>query len=135
MLGNSFKNGCKCLYLNPKPFRFTSKSSSHLTSISRRCPVTLSTHAFSNINPIKGMTNLRIVWKVTEKDCNDLNFYSFTFNMSYRSFSFLMALFPRGRVNLSTPTFGNMNLTKTVADLTANWKFNQKWLQESLFAT
>ena len=135
MLGNSFKNGCKCLYLNPKPFRFTSKSSSHLTSISRRCPVTLSTHAFSNINPIKGMTNLRIVWKVTEKDCNDLNFYSFTFNMSYRSFYFLMALFSRGRVNLSTPTFRNMNLTKTVADLTVNWKFNQKWLQESLFAT
>ena len=132
MLGNSFKNGCKCLYLNPKPFRFTSKSSSHLTSISRRYPVTLSTHAFSNINPTKGMTNLCIVWKVTEKDCNDLNFYSFTFNMSYRSFSFLMALFP---VNLSTPFFGNLNLAKTVADLTVNWKFNQKWLQESLFAT
>ena len=132
MLGNSIKNGYKCLYLNLKPFRFTSKSSSHLTSISRRCPVILSTPAFSNINPTKGMTNLRIVWKVTEKDCNDLNFYSFIFNMSYRSFSFLMALFP---VNLSTPTFGNMNLTKTVADLTVNWKFNQKWLQESLFAT
>ena len=132
MLGNSIKSGCKCLYWNPKPFRFTYKSSSHLTSISRRYPVTLSTHAFSNINPTKGMTNLRIVWKVTEKDCNDLNFYSFTFNMSYRSFSFLMALFP---VNLSTPFFGNLNLTKTVADLTVNWKFNQKWLQESLFAT
>ena len=132
MLGNSIKSGCKCLYWNPKPFRFTYKSSSHLTSISRRYPVTLSTHAFSNINPTKGMTNLRIIWKVTEKDCNDLSFYSFTFNMSYRSFSFLMALFP---VNLSTPFFGNLNLTKTVADLTVNWKFNQKWLQESLFAT
>ena len=81
------------------------------------------------------MTNLRVVWKVTEKDCNDLKFYSFTFNMSNRLFSFIMSLFPRGRVNLSTPTFGNMNLTKTVADLTVNWKFNQKWLQESLFAT
>ena len=135
MLGNSIKNDCSYLYLHPKPFRFTSKSSSHLTSISRRCPVTLSTHAFSNINPTKWMTNLLIVWKVTEKDCNDLNFYSFTFNVSYRSFSFLMALFSRGRVNLSTPTFGNMNLTKTVADLTVNWKFIQKWLQESLFAT
>ena len=135
MLGNSIKNDCSYLYLHPKPFRFTSKSSSHLTSISRRCPVTLSTHAFSNINPTKWMTNLLIVWKVTEKDCNDLNLYSFTFNVSCRSFSFLMALFSRGRVNLSTPTFGNMNLTKTVADLTVNWKFIQKWLQESLFAT
>ena len=34
-----------------------------------------------------------------------------------------------GQVNSSTPTFGNINLRETMANLMVAWKFNQKWLQ------
>ena len=48
--------------------------------------------------------------------------------------SYLMSISRRGPVNPSTPTFGNNNLTETITNLIVAWKFNQKKLQESLFA-
>ena len=54
--------------------------------------------------------------------------------MSYKSSSFLTAPFPRGHVNLSTPTFSNIILTETVINFIVDLEFNQKWLQEYLFA-
>ena len=41
LLANSIKNDCQNLYLHSKSFKITFKSSSHLTSISCRCMVTL----------------------------------------------------------------------------------------------
>ena len=40
----------------------------------------------------------------------------------------------RGPVNPSTPTFGYINLTESITNLIAVWKFNQKRMQKSLFA-
>ena len=54
--------------------------------------------------------------------------------MSYKSFPYLTLLSRHGPVNLSTPTFGNINLTEAMADLILAWKFNEKRLQEFLFA-
>ena len=55
--------------------------------------------------------------------------------MSYKSFSFLKALSRSGHVNLSTPSiFQQYQSAETVIDLIFDWQFNQKWLQESLFA-
>ena len=39
-----------------------------------------------------------------------------------------------GLVHPSTPTFDNVNLEETVTNSIVAWKFNQKWLQETLFA-
>ena len=81
------------------------------------------------------MTNLLTVCKITEKDYDDLDFHSCIFKMSYKSFFFLRALSPRDHVNLSTLTFGNINLTGTGIDLIVDSKLNQKWLQGSLFVS
>ena len=105
LLGNSIKNNCKNLYFQPKPFKITFKSSWHLTSISLRFLVTQSTDTFPNINLTKKMTNLLIVWKITEEDCDDLYFSSCTFNMSYKSFSFLTALSRRRPCKFVYPHF------------------------------
>ena len=64
--------------------------------------------------------------KITEKDCNYLFFCSCTFNMSYKSLSFLTALSCHGHVNFSTPTFGNIKLIETGIYLIVDSKFNKK---------
>ena len=105
MLGHSTKIGGKNLYVDPKYFKITFKSSSHLTSISRRFRVTQSTDTFPNINLTKTMTNLLIVWKILKEDCDDLYFISCTFNMSYKSFSFLTTLSRRRPCKFVYPHF------------------------------
>ena len=55
--------------------------------------------------------------KSLKKGCNYLYFHSFTFNMSYKLFSFLMVLHCCVHINSPTPTFGNINLTEKVIDL------------------
>ena len=47
---------------------------------------------------------------------------------------YLTSLSRRGPVNPSTQTFGNINLTETMTNLIVAWKFNQKRLEEFLFA-
>ena len=98
----------------------------HLKPVSRRCLATLSNHTFANVNLAKMMAILLIVWKMTEKGCNDLYFHSCTFNMSCKSFFFLRALSPRGYVNSSTPIFSNINLTETGIDLILDSNFYKK---------
>ena len=105
LLGNSIKNDCKNLYLYSKPFKLTFKSSSPLASISRHCPVTLSTHTFLNINLTKAMTNLLTVCKITEKDYDDLDFHSCTFDMSYKSFFFSHGTFSSWPCKFVYPNF------------------------------
>ena len=60
LLGNSIKVESNNLYLQPKPFEITLKSSSYLTSVSRCDPVILSTPTFLNINLTLAMANLLV---------------------------------------------------------------------------
>ena len=61
--------------------------------------------------------------------------HPYTFHIIYKSISYLMSLSRRGPVKQSNPTFYNINMTKTIRYLVVARKFNQKWLQESLFAS
>ena len=65
--------------------------------------------------------------------CNNLYLHIYTFDMSYKSFSYLKSFSYRSPVNPLTPTFNNINLTEATANLIFAWKINQKWPQESLF--
>ena len=49
--------------------------------------------------------------------CNNLYLQHYTFDERQKSFSYLTLLSRRGPVNLSTPTFRNINLTETIANL------------------
>ena len=57
------------------------------------------------------MTNLLDVWNITEKGCNNLYLLPKVFHGSSKSSSYLMPISRRGPINLSTPTFGKINLT------------------------
>ena len=57
-----------------------------------------------------------------------------TYNMDLKWNLYPTSLSRRGSVNLSTPTFGKINLTETMIKLIVAWKFSQKRMQESLFA-
>ena len=66
----------------------SSKLFSYLVSISCCGPVNQPTPTFPNINLTKTMINSLVVWKMTEKGCNNLYFRSFTFNMTYNDVNF-----------------------------------------------
>ena len=51
--------------------------------------------------------------KMLKNDSKNLYFHLYTFNMIYKSFSYLTSLFCRGPVNASTPIFSNIYLTET----------------------
>ena len=63
----SMKNGCNNFFFHLYTFDERYKSVSYLTSLSRRGPVTATTHTFPNINVTKTIANLPIVWQITEK--------------------------------------------------------------------
>ena len=65
---------------------------------------------------------------------SNLYFHLYTFDMSYKSFSYMNSLSRPVPVNPSIPTFRNIHLTETITNLIAAWKFNQNLLQESIFA-
>ena len=88
-------------------------------SISRRGPVTPSTPIFPNISLTKAIRNSLVFSKITKKGCINLYLLPKVFHGSSKSNSYLMSISRRGPVNLSTSTFGNINLTKTVTDLLA----------------
>ena len=127
MLGTLIKNDCNNLYLHPKLLKITLKLNSYLASIFRRGPVNPSTPSFPNINLTKTMTNLLIVWKMTEKGYNNLYLLTKVFHKSSKSNSYLMPISRRGPVNLSTPTFDNISLTEAMTNLLVVWKFDQRW--------
>ena len=66
--------------------------------------------------------------------CNNLYYHPFNLPKGQRLFSYLASFSRRGPVNWSTPTFGKINLKKTMIKLIVAWKFSQKRMQESLFA-
>ena len=53
--------------------------------------------------------------------------------MATKFYSCLTPLSLRSPVNLLAPIFSSINPTETMTNLIIAWKFNQKWLQESLF--
>ena len=62
--------------------------------------------------------------KSLKNDCSNIYLHPYTFEMSYKSFSYPTLLSRHGPVNLSTPTFGNINLTEAMSNLLFAWKFN-----------
>ena len=97
---NLIRNVCKNLYLHPKPLKVTFKSNSYLMPISCRGPVTLSIPNFPNINLTKTLTNLLVVWKMTEKGLNNFYLLPKVFHRSSKLNLYLMPISRRGPVNL-----------------------------------
>ena len=56
-----------------------------------------------------------------------------SFKMIFKPNSYLMSIFHRGPVNLSTLTFPNINLTKRIINLFVISKITEKWLQKYRF--
>ena len=52
--------------------------------------------------------------------------HSKAYNISLKWNLYLTSFACRGPVNLSTPTFGNINLTERMTNLIVAWKFNKK---------
>ena len=93
LLWNTTKNGCKNPYLQCKSFKSTFKPISHLTSISRRCPVTLSIHIFANTKLTKTMTNLLIVWKMYENVFSNNSFSVWPYKFVQRFWQYLTLIY------------------------------------------
>ena len=51
--------------------------------------------------------------------CNNFYFHRYKLRKGHKLFSYLTSLSRRKPVNLSTTTFGNINLTETIANLIA----------------
>ena len=137
MLGNPIKNGCKNLYLFPKPYRITFILKSYVMSSSCCGPVNPSTPTFPNINFTKATRNLLFISKITKKWLQEslfpLLFLWYDLEIIFKSFSYLTSLYCRDPVNPSTPAFGNIYIIETTINLIVACKFHQKWLKESLF--
>ena len=130
MLGDLIKNDCNDLYFHQKPFKTDLKANSYLASIFYCGPVNLSTPTLPNINLAKTNKNLLVIWKITEKGCNNLHLLLKAFRINSKSNSYLMSISCCGPVNLSTPTC-NINITETMTNLLAAWKLNQKLLNNT----
>ena len=63
--------------------------------------------------------------KSLKKGCNNPYFLPKIFHRSSKSNSYLISISSRSQVNLSTPTFDNINPTETIIILLPAWKFNQ----------
>ena len=82
-----------------------------------------------NIYLTKTIKNYLLFQKFLKNGFNNLYFDPYTFNMIYKSFSYLTSLSRRGPVNPSTSTFGSINLAKTMTNLLVVWKIDKKWQQ------
>ena len=126
LLKNSMKNSCKDLYL-----------ANHI-HIWCQFPAVTRQIRQPTLFPIWTLQKQLKIYLLFEKSlkisCNNLYFHFYTIDMGCKSFSYLTSFSRRGPVNLSTPTFGNINLTEKMVNVIVDWKFNQKWLQESLFS-
>ena len=105
------------IFLHPNTFNMSWKLFSYLVSVSRRDPVNPSIPTFPNISLTKKWPIYLLFGKSLKKGCNNLYFHPFTFNMNYKSFSYLTPLSYRGPVIPSTLVFGNISQTKTMIDL------------------
>ena len=115
--------------MHSKLFKITLKPKFYPTSFSRRGLVNPPSPTFPNINLTQAIAKLLAVWKITQKWLQNLYFYRYNFNITYKSFFYLTSLSRRDPVNPSTPTFYKTHMTETMLNLLAAWKFNQKQLQ------
>ena len=89
----------------------------------------------SNINLIK-QKQIYLLLGNTIKNCwKNRYLQPKSFKSTFKTNSYLMSISRRDPLNPSTPIFGNISLIETMTNLVVAWKFNQKWLNESLFAT
>ena len=77
---------------------------------------------FSNINITKTMENLIVVANSLKNGCNNFCFYPFTFNISYKPFSYHFRHFTVVAGKSVNP---NVNLTKTMTYLIIDWRLSQ----------
>ena len=115
--------------MHSKLFKITLEPKLYPKSVSRRGLVNPLSPTFPNINLTQAIAKLLAVWKITQKWLQNLYFYRYNFNISYKSFFYLTSLSRRDPANPSTPTFYKIHLTETMLNLLAAWKFNQKQLQ------
>ena len=106
---------CKKLYLHCKVFKTIFKPVSHLMSISHRGPVNPSTPAYGNINLTETMRN------PIKNGYKNLYLHPKVFKNTFKPNSHLPLHFLGGLGSLSSPTFPNINLTKTMTNLFV-WK-------------
>ena len=113
---NSVSNGWNNLYLHPKPFKSMFKPNSYLMSI--RCPglVNPSVPTFLNINLTKTIRNLLLASKITKKWLQE-SIFPPLYLYELEIISYVASLSRRGPVNMSAPTFYNINLTETMTKL------------------
>ena len=132
MFEKSIKNDCNNFCLYNIPLKFFLKRNWYLASIFCHGPINSSILTFPNIN-LKKTEFYMFFWKISEKG-NNLYLLLMIFHRSSKSNSYLMLNFRGDAVNLPTSIFENINMTETVTNLFAAWKFKQKLLKKSLFA-
>ena len=115
--------------MHSKLFKITLKPKFYPTSFSRRGLVNPPSPTFPNINLMQAIAKLLAVWKINQKWLQNLYFYRYNFNITYKSFIYLTSLSRRDPVNPPTPTFYKTHMTETMLNLLAACKFNQKQLQ------
>ena len=121
----------------------SSKSFSYLVSVFRGSPVNPSTPCFPISTLQKQCQNYVLFGKSLKVCCLEnhrksdamireiitapfsVTFHHFTFNMSYKSYSYLTSLSGRVPLNSLIPIFGNIKLMETTIDLIVDWKSNQ----------
>ena len=64
--------------------------------------------------------------------CNNLYFHTHNLDARQKSFFHLTSVSRRGPVNTSTPIFPNINLKKTITNLSVVSNVAEIWLQQSL---
>ena len=64
--------------------------------------------------------------------CNNFYYHPFRLSKGQNLFSYLTSISLRGPVNPGTPNFHNINLTRTITNLTVVSSVTTKWLEEAL---
>ena len=98
----------------------TFKQNSYLIRISRCDPVNLSTFNFPKPILQKQLTIYLLFKNSLKKGCNNLCLLPYTFDMSYKSFSYQTSLSRPGTVNRPTPIIGNINLITGISTFITN---------------
>ena len=75
------------------------------------------------------MTHLLLLGNLVKNGFKNLYFHPKHFKSPFKSNSYLISVSHPGPVNPSTPTFPNINLTKTMRNLLVAGKITEKRLQ------
>ena len=111
------RNGWNNLYHHPFSLSKGQKLLFYLTSLSLRGPVNPSTVNFPNINLTRRTTDVPVFQMSPKYSRNNLNYHPFRLSKLQKLFSYLTSLSRCGPLNLSTPNFHNINLTRIITNL------------------